>query len=74
MKKMLTTLHLLIPIAVWAQDSMVKKPDFFESVGKIYVVVGVLATILVGIILFLVSLERKVKRLEQMTDRTDETN
>ena len=40
-------------------------PDFFRSVGKIYVVVAVLLIIFFGIILFLISLERKIARLEK---------
>jgi uncharacterized membrane protein YhaH (DUF805 family) len=39
-------------------------PDFMQSIGKIYVVVAVIITIFIGIILFLISLERKIKRLE----------
>jgi len=38
--------------------------DIFFRSGKIYIVIGVIAIIFIGIILFLVSLERKVKRLE----------
>lgn len=38
--------------------------DIFFRSGKIYIVIGVIAIIFIGIILFLVGLERKVKRLE----------
>lgn len=38
---------------------------FFESESKIYVVVMVLTTILIGIFLVLFYLERKLKKLEQ---------
>ncbi len=36
---------------------------FFRSV-KIYIVLGFISIIFIGIILFLISLERKIKRLE----------
>ena len=38
--------------------------DFFRSTGKIYVVVGVLLIIFIGIIIYLISLDRKISRLE----------
>ncbi|MEM7101737.1 MAG: CcmD family protein [Bacteroidota bacterium] len=39
--------------------------DFFRSVGKIYVVVAVLVSILVGLLIFLVYMERRIAKLEQ---------
>ncbi|MBR9859272.1 hypothetical protein GYB22_00675 [bacterium] len=38
--------------------------DFFYSSGKIYVVVSVLLIIFLGIVLYLIRLERKIKKLE----------
>jgi len=38
--------------------------DFFRSKGKINVVVAVLVAIFIGIVLFLISLDRKISRLE----------
>lgn len=43
-------------------------PDFMQSVGKIYVVVAVLITIFIGIVLFLIYLERKISKLENLKD------
>jgi len=40
-------------------------PDFMQRIGKIYVVVAVIVTIFIGIIIYLFSLERKIKNLEQ---------
>lgn len=39
-------------------------PDFFRSIGKIYVVVAVIAAIFIGIVVFLIYLERKLTKLE----------
>jgi len=38
--------------------------DFFRSQGKMNVVVAVLLAIFIGIVLFLISLDRKISRLE----------
>ena len=39
--------------------------DTMRANGKIYVVVAVLATVFVGIVVYLVMLDRKVTRLEK---------
>ena len=38
--------------------------DFLHSIGKIYVVVAVIAASFIGIILYLVSLDKKLTKLE----------
>jgi hypothetical protein len=38
--------------------------DFMRSTGKIYVVFGVILILFVGIVLFLILLERRIKKLE----------
>lgn len=42
----------------------VEMADGMRSNGKIYVVVAVLVTILIGIVLYLVRLDRRIKKLE----------
>jgi len=39
-------------------------PDFFSSIGKIYVVVAVMAATFIGIVLFMIYIERKIKKIE----------
>ncbi|MBK8044395.1 MAG: CcmD family protein [Haliscomenobacter sp.] len=39
-------------------------PDFMQSVGKIYVAVGVILAIFAVIVLFLIYLDRKLTKLE----------
>lgn len=41
-----------------------ENPDFVRSIGKIYVVVAVILAIFIGIVAFLIYLERKLSRLE----------
>lgn len=60
-----TIFLLLISFVSRAQDGNPEMADGLRSNGKIYVVVLVLATIFAGIIAFLVSLDRKIKKLEK---------
>jgi len=56
----------LFSLAQSAMDAP-EMADTMRSNGKIYVVVAVLTLIFLGIILFLVNLDRKVKQLEDDT-------
>ncbi|MGE5518530.1 MAG: CcmD family protein [Candidatus Dadabacteria bacterium] len=57
---------LLLNIAVFAQqNSTTEMADRMRSNGKIYVVVAVIITIFIGIILYLIRLDRKISRLEK---------
>lgn len=53
-----------ICLGLSAQD-MAKVPSLMESNLKMYVVVAVLLIIFTGIILFLLSLDRRLKKLEE---------
>ena len=54
---------------LFAQDilSQTNDPDFLRSTGKIYVVVGVLVLIFIGIAGYLIYLDRKISKLENAT-------
>jgi len=62
--KRLLTLLLLLPVFAHAQDRP-QMADALQSNGKIYVVVLVICTIFAGIILFLIYLERKIRKIER---------
>jgi hypothetical protein len=53
----------------WAQDSsrstQPEMVDTLRSNGKIYVVVAVLSLILLGLFLYLIQLDRKIRNLEK---------
>jgi len=74
-KKVSTSLLLLslwlFSLVVRAQDSAavkkVEMADRLRADGKIYVVVAVLVVILVGLILYVTRLDRKISRLEKET-------
>ncbi|MEM1121630.1 MAG: CcmD family protein [Bacteroidota bacterium] len=54
-------LQLVFIPSIVAQNN---NPDFMQSIGKIYVVVAVIVTIFIGIVIYLFSLQKKIKQLE----------
>ena len=62
-------LHLLFLTSLPAQPA---DPDFMRSTGKIYVVVAVIVAIFIGIILFLIYLDRKLTKLENQISNHDQ--
>lgn len=57
---------LLISLCGIAQSNdAINKGDVMRSEGKIYVVMAVVITILAGLILFVVRLDRKMARMEK---------
>jgi hypothetical protein len=66
LSKIITVLLLaMLPFAGIAQDGKVQMADLMRSNGRIYVVIAVMLTILVGILLYMVRLDRKISRLEK---------
>ncbi|SJZ41628.1 hypothetical protein SAMN04488128_101120 [Chitinophaga eiseniae] len=64
----LTLTLLLVSVLANAQQQDTEKGavnEFFRSNDKIYVIVGVLVIIFLGIVLFLINLDRKISKLEQ---------
>jgi predicted tellurium resistance membrane protein TerC len=62
----LTVLMIAISIISHAQDDKkVEMADTMRSNGRIYVVIAVIVTILIGLILYLVRLDRKIGRIEK---------
>lgn len=57
-------LLLISQYVLFAQDNMATE---MRSNGKIYVVVAVLTAIFIGIILYLIRLDRKISKLEKET-------
>ena len=64
MKKMISIFALLLfTFLAHAQD--VTMADTMKENGKIYVVIAVILTILAGLVLYLIRLDRKISRLEK---------
>jgi hypothetical protein len=65
-KKITSLLALaLLPVMIFAQEKEVAMADQMRSNGRIYVVVAVMLTILIGLVLYVVRLDRKIARLEK---------
>jgi CcmD family protein len=58
-------LLLLLSASVFAQDKKEVMADTMRSNGRIYVVVAVLTTILIGLLLYVFRLDRKIRKLEK---------
>jgi hypothetical protein len=56
---------LLMPVIIFAQQKEVSMADQMRSNGRIYVVVAVMLTILIGLVLYVVRLDRKISKLEK---------
>ena len=69
-------LLLALPAVLLAQqaaDNGITMDDAMRSNGKIYVVVAVVTIILTGLILYLVSLDRKISRIEKKLTSKDQS-
>ncbi len=58
-------LALCIYVVSFAQAKKVEMADEMRSNGKIYIVVAVCLTILVGLFLYVFSLDRKLSKIEK---------
>ncbi|MBN7810232.1 CcmD family protein [Algoriphagus sp. H41] len=76
MKKLLTIALLLFSLNVLAQEkievteadysnSSVEMADQMRADGKIYVLVGIIAIIFVGIVVYVVNTDRRISKLEK---------
>lgn len=57
-----------VGISMYAQqmDTATEEPtDFMNSNGKIYVVLAVALVIVIGLFIYLINLDRKIKKLEK---------
>ncbi|AFD06006.1 CcmD family protein [Solitalea canadensis] len=65
-KYILSILLTLMSLATFAQNANgIEMADTLRSSGKIYIVVGVIAIIFIGIIVYLVSIDKKLSKLEK---------
>ena len=64
MKRLINSLLLaLLPFLTMAQD--VEMADVMRNNGKIYVVVGVISIIFVGIAVYLITIDRRLTKIEK---------
>lgn len=62
--KLFVLLSLLTIQSVFAQSQEAEMADVMRSNGKIYVVVGIIVIVLVGLFVYLFALDRKITKLE----------
>ena len=65
MRVLTVVLFLSVVSISHAQDTTKQSTDLMRSNGRIYVVIAVMLTILIGLILFLVRLDKKITNLEK---------
>ena len=58
-------LFLTSTYSVFAQNNEVEMADIMHENGKIYVVVAVISVILLGFLIALMSIDRRVRRIEK---------
>ncbi len=63
MKKIFSLLYSIFFTTLLAAQSA-ESSDFFRNIGKIYVVVAVIALVFLGIVFFLIALDRRLAKLE----------
>ena len=56
---------LLMNVAMYAQETTTEPVDIMRSNGKLYVVVAVVVTILLGLFLYVYNLDKKITKLEK---------
>lgn len=66
--KILMALMVLLPHFCLAQST---GSDFMRSIGKIYVVVGVIVAIFIGLVFFMISLDRRLTKLEHQHNKDE---
>ena len=69
MKKILTIVLFLLTLPVFSQgttpvETQTAMADLFRSNGKIYVVVGTVLLVLIGLLIYLVSIDSKITKME----------
>ena len=55
---------MLLSVDLFGQDSA----DFARSIGKMNVVIAVIITIFIGLIVFLIYMERRLSKIEKQID------
>lgn len=64
MKRLFNLLMLLVmPLLTFASD--IEMADLLHQNGKIYVVVGVIGIIFVGIVVYLITIDRRLTKIEK---------
>ena len=69
MKKITLIINLLFIVTL--ASAQTDGGDFMRNTGMIYVVVGVILIIFIGIIVFLINIDRKLTKLENQINQNE---
>ncbi len=61
--RILVWLMAFLPVSAFAKD--VEMADILHENGKIYVVVGVIAIIFIGLVVYLITIDRRLTKIEK---------
>jgi len=62
---------IYLPVILLAQQPKVEMAELFRSEGKIYVVIGVFAIVMLVLFIYLFMMDRKIRQLEdRMNNKT----
>jgi len=64
-RKFLIALFLLPSLFSFSQENKVEMADTFYQEGKIYVVIAIFSIVLIGLAIYLFTIERKLTKLEE---------
>ena len=64
MKRLMAVFYLLL-FTLFVHAQCPEMADTMKANGKIYVVIAVMLTILAGLVLYLIRLDRKISKLEK---------
>lgn len=71
----LFALLLILSLIPASAQKQVEMADTMRTEGKIYVVVAIIVIVLIGLILYLFAIEKKVKKLEKLvSEKKNQTN
>lgn len=68
-RTIITMLMLICTLAVHAQGGQSTIGETMRSNGRIYVVIAVILTILFGIFIYIIRLDRKIAKMEKESSR-----
>lgn len=64
MKRIIFLINILVLVSSTTGYAQAGGTDFMRNIGMIYVVIGVIIIIFIGIIAFLINLDKKLTKLE----------
>lgn len=71
MKKSILLINCFILLSLNILNAQSPNGDFMRNIGMIYVVIGVIIIIFIGIIAFLINLDRKLTKLENQIKKNE---